>query len=158
MDWFQNVAPTLVALVGAAIGWFLKSGFEARRRDLEALRDERAKIYVDILMPFIRIFTDLTSPDRQQEALEELRSLEYKTLSFRFVLVGDDDVVRAWNRLWGSMYAFETENAPTPAVLLLGLGDVLLAIRRGLGIKNTSLDNKDMLRWMIKDIDTLRLE
>lgn len=155
MNWIQNVTPTLVGLLGASIGWFLKSRFEARRRDQEALRDERAKIYVDILMPFIRIFTDL-SMSRQQESLKEVKSLEYRKLAFRLALVGDDEVVRAWNGLWGSLYRMEGDNTPSPAALLLDIGDVLLAIRRGLGIKSTTLSNKDMLRWMIKDIDTLK--
>lgn len=155
MDWIQNVTPTLVGLLGAAIGWFLKSRIEARRRDQEALRDERAKIYVDILMPFIRMFTDL-SQARQNEALKQVKSVEYRKLAFRLALVGDDQVVRAWNGLWQSLYRMETDDAPTAATLILGLGDVLLAIRRGLGIRNTSLDNKDMLRWLIKDIDALK--
>lgn len=151
----MNLAPTLVGLLGAAIGWFLKSRLEARRRDQEALRDDRAKIYVDILMPFIRIFTDL-SQSRQQEALEEVKSLEYRKLAFRLALVGDDEVIRAWNGLWGTLHSLESNNSTSSAALLLDLGEVLLAIRRGLGIKNTTLSNKDMLRWMIKDIDTLK--
>jgi hypothetical protein len=155
MDWLQNLAPTLVGLLGASIGWFLKSRLEAKRRDQEALRDERAKIYVDILMPFIRIFTDL-SKSRQQESLKEVKSLDYRKLAFRLALIGDDEVVRAWNGLWNSLYRMETENTASPTALLLSLGDVLLAIRRGLGIKNTRLSNKDMLRWIIKDIDTLK--
>ena len=155
MNWIANLAPTLVGLVGGAIGWFLKSRLEAKRRDQEALRDERAKIYVDILMPFIRIFTDL-SPARQEEALREVKSVEYRKLAFRLALIGDDTVVRAWNRLWQTLFRMQTAKSSSPEELVLGLGDVLLAIRKSLGIKDTSLDNKDMLRWMITDIDKLK--
>jgi plastocyanin domain-containing protein len=52
MQWLNSIAPTLIGLIGASIGWFLKSKFEAKKQAEEALRDERAKIYVDILMPF----------------------------------------------------------------------------------------------------------
>jgi hypothetical protein len=155
MNWLDNLAPTLIGLLGAAIGWFLKSWFEAKRRDQEALRDERAKIYVDILMPFIRIFTDITE-SHKQDALKEVKSLEYRKLSFRLALIGDDEVVQAWNKLWGTLYRMENDNVPNPANLLLVLGNVLLAIRKGLGNKSTTLTNKDMLRWMIKDIDILK--
>jgi len=150
MDLLPTLTPTLLGLLCGAIGWFLKSRFEARRRDQEALRDERAKIYVDILTPFIRILTDL-SESRKKEALEEVTSLDYRKLAFRLVLVGDDNVVSEWNDFWGSLFG-----EPDPEALILAFGDVLLAIRRGLGIQNTALSNKDMLRWMIKDIDTLK--
>lgn len=153
MAWIAQLAPTLVGLLGAAIGWALKSRLEAKRRAQEALRDERAQVYIDILMPFIRVFTDL-SPERQQEALTEVKSLEYRKLAFRLALIGDDEVVRTWNGLWSLLYRMERDDSPSPSALLLGIGDVLLAIRKSLGNADTTLSNKDMLRWMIKDFDT----
>jgi hypothetical protein len=55
--------------------------------------------------------------------------------------------------MWDTVY--KVESGEDPRKILLSFGDVLLAIRRGLGNTNTLMKNKDMLRWLIKDIDSL---
>ncbi len=152
MQWLNSIVPTLIGLIGAAIGWFLKSKFEAKKRAEEALRDERATIYVDILIPFAQLFTDLSAKN-QQDTLKQIVSLDYRKKSFRLILVGADDVIQAWNHMWDTVY--KVESGEDPRKILLSFGDVLLAIRRGLGNTNTLMKSKDMLRWLIKDIDSL---
>jgi hypothetical protein len=152
MDWLNNIAPTLIGLIGAGIGWFLKSKFEAKKQAEEALRNERAKIYIDILMPFVELFSDL-SHENQQATLKKIISLEYRKKSFQLMLAGSDEVVKAWNNMWSTVYGAE-KGQKEPINILLGFSDVLLAIRKSLGNIQTSLDNRDMLRWLIKDIDT----
>ena len=153
MEWLNNIGPTLVGLLGGTIGWFLKSKLEAKRRAEEALRDERAKTYTDILMPFAQLFTDL-SQKSQQAALKQLTSLDYRKKSFQLVLVGSDDVVKAWNRMWNMIYKSEQADVDHKQILL-GFGEVLLAIRKGIGNSDTSMSPKDMLRWLIKDVDSI---
>jgi hypothetical protein len=153
MEWLNNIAPTIIGLLGGAIGWFLKSKVEAKRRAEEALREEQAKTYTDILMPFAQLFTDL-SPKSQQSALKLITSLDYRKKSFQLVLVGSDEVVRAWNKMWDTIYSVE-KNELDSKQILLRFGEVLLAIRKGLGNDGTRMSSKDMLRWLIKDVDSL---
>ena len=154
MEWIEIIFPSLVALIFGAIGWFLKSGIESRRRAEESLREERATTYTDILMPFARLFVDL-SEKGQKDAIQEIKSLEYRNRAFRLMLLGSDEVVQAWNQMWGIVYQIETGTVDTVDILKR-FGDVLLSIRKGLGNSKTKLINKDMLKWMIKDIDTIK--
>ena len=153
MEWLNSIAPALIMLIGGGIGWFLKSKLEAKRKAEEALRDERAKIYVDILIPFAQLFTDLSQKSRQT-ALKQMTSIEYRKKSFQLMLIGSDHVTHAWNRMWDRIFEVERDE-DDPRNILLFFGDVLLEIRKGLGNTDTSLNNKDMLRWLVKDIDTI---
>ncbi len=54
---------------------------------------------------------------------------------------------------WDTVY--KVESGEDPRKIPLSFGGVSIAIRRGLGNTNTLMRNKDMLRWLIKDIDTL---
>ena len=153
MEWLNNITPTLVLLIGGGVGWFVKSKLEAKRRAEEALRDDRARTYTEILMPFAQLFTDLSSKS-QEKALKELKSLDYRKRSFQLVLVGSDEVINAWNRMWDITYKAERGESDSKKIIL-GFGDVLLSIRKGLGNSGTKMKRKDMLRWLIKDIDSL---
>ena len=153
MEWLNGIAPTLIGLIGAGIGWFLKSKLEAKKQAEEALRDERAKIYIDILMPFAQLFTNL-SQKSQQESLKQITSFEYRKKSFQLLLIGSDDVTKAWNSMWDTVYKAERGEIDNKNILL-AFGEVLLAIRKGLGNTDTSMNNRDMLRWLVKDIDSI---
>lgn len=152
MEWLNKIAPALIAVVGGIIGWFLKSRLEAKRRIEESLRDEAAKVYLDILMPFAVLYTDL-SEKSQKETLKKIKSREYREKSFKLVLVGSDEVVNAWNEMWNTIYKSERGEAESKEILF-AFGDVLLAIRKSLGNTTTAMTNRGMLRWLIKDIDT----
>ena len=65
--------------------------------------------------------------------------------------MGDDNVVKAWNELLQYMYK-NPESSETKSLLRL-MGRVVLEIRRSLGNKNTQLDEMDMFRWYIKDLE-----
>ncbi len=150
--WLSKIAPALIGVIGAVIGWFLKSKLEAKRRVEESLRDEAAKVYLEILMPFAVLFTDL-SPKSQKETLKKITSKEYREKSFKLILVGSDDVVRSWNEMWNIIYKTERGESESNNILL-AFGNVLLSIRKSLGNTKTTMNSKDMLRWLIKDIDT----
>ena len=101
MDFVQILGPTALTIGGAA-GWWLKSKLEAAERRNEKLRDERAETYMAVLEPFARLFTDL-SPESQKATMKKLQSFDYRKTAFRLVLIGDDNVVQAWNKMWKSV-------------------------------------------------------
>ena len=76
MEIISKIAPAIIGVIGGIIGWFLKSRLEAKRRVEESLRDEAAKIYLDILMPFAILYTDL-SEKSQKETLKKITSTGY---------------------------------------------------------------------------------
>ena len=71
---------------------------------------------------------------------------------FELNLMGSDDVVWAMNAL--QQHFYQSVIAPTdPKMSIIKLSELLLAIRKDLGNKNTKVDHIDMLRSQITDID-----
>jgi len=156
MIWFIDlealVGPVLM-IIGGIITWFIKSSSEELRATREKLRSERRKIYADILDPHIRIFAGLKGLG-VEEAEGKIKSYDYRKIAFDLNLIGSDGVVCANNNFM--KYAYETEpNQQDPREIMRLLGKLLLEIRRSLGNKKTKLNEFDMLRAMIKDIDNI---
>jgi len=154
MDWLDALGPTLLILAGSAIGWFIKFRTEELRATEEKLRSERRKVYEEILDPYIRIFTDSKGQGAVQ-ALKKVTSYEYRRTAFELNLFGSDEVVRAYNELVQYTYQAEASGQPNTSIMMRRWGRLLLEIRRSLGNRRTRLDEVDMLRGMIKDIDQI---
>jgi len=106
MDWLEVISPPILIVIGGIITWFLKSRVEELRATEERLRDERRKIYGQILDPYIRIFADLKGQGPTQ-ALKKITSYAYRKTAFDLNLFGSDDVVLAYNDLM--KYTYEAE-------------------------------------------------
>lgn len=154
MDWLQALGPSFLIVIGGIISWFLKSRIEELRAIEEKLREERRKIYGQILDPYIRLFSDLKGQG-SSNALKQISSYEYRKTAFDLNLFGSDEVVRAYNNLWKHTYEAEKKDCRDPKEMMSLLGNLLLEIRKSLGNKNTILKEKDMFRSMFKDIDNL---
>ena len=154
MDWLQSLGPTLLMVLGGIIAWFIKSYIEEFRAIEEKLRKERRNIYVQILDPYIRLFADIKVKG-PNEALKRITSYNYRKTAFELNLFGSDEVVRAYNNLMKHAYEAETTGIQDPKEMMRFWGKLLLEIRKSLGNKKTKLDEFDMLRAMVKDIDKL---
>lgn len=157
------IATPLLVLALTAVGWRIRTRLE-RRLDLEnRLREDRIKVYNDILEPLIILFTsdaawqsDRKNKDRNKNdvAMEKMLSLEYRQQAFRMSLVGSDSVVRAYNNFLQFFYNRDGSGGPqsNDLVAMLSLvGSFLLEIRKSMGNEATELDNWEMLEWFITD-------
>ena len=152
MDWLYVLGPSLLMVLGGIITWFLKSRVEELRATEEKLRQERRKIYAEILDPYIRLFADPKGQGVNQ-AIRRITSYEYRKTAFDLNLFGSDEVVRAYNALMKHTYESEERGEQNPKEMLRLWGRLLLEIRRSLGNRKTKLGDLDMLRAMIKGID-----
>jgi len=152
MEWLQIMGPSLLIILGGLITWIIKSKTEELQATEKKLRDERRKIYEQILEPYIQLFSDLKNAD---EAMKKIVSYDYKKTSFDLYLFGSDSVVNAYNQLM--QYAFKSESLKTqdPRLWMSLWANFLLEIRKSLGNKRTKLSNLDMLKGWIKDIDKI---
>ena len=154
MEWLQYlVAPALVG-VGTVVGWLIKERIDRRREIEESLREKRADLYEKILDPYIRIWSN-DSKKSLPKAMRDIGSFEYRKTAFRLTLLGSDNVVNAWNEFAQYLYLQEREQSKDPMKLFRLFSAFLLEIRKSVGNEDTSLHSKDMLSWMIKDIDTI---
>ena len=153
--WLQVFGP-LVMVLGGIIGWIIRSKIEESRTIRVKLNEERRKTYSEILGPFIRSFADLKGKGPNQ-AINEFKSYDYKKKVFDLNLFGSDKVIRAYNNLMQYAYKLEAGGSqkPQPKEMLHLWGTLLLEIRKSLGNKKTKLNEFDMLRGMISDIEKL---
>jgi len=79
--------------------------------------------------------------------------MSYRKTAFNLNLFGSDEVVKAYNALMQHTYEAESTEKQDPKEMMRLWGMLLLEIRKSLGNKKTKLDELDMLRAMIKDID-----
>ncbi|GAH82469.1 unnamed protein product [marine sediment metagenome] len=154
MNWLQNPGPALLMVLGGIITWLIKSKIEGLQAIEEKLRKERRSIYTQILDPYICLFADIKSKG-PNEALKKITSFNYKKTAFNLNLFGSDEVVWANNNFMKHAYKAETTGIQDPKEMMRLWGKLLLEIRKSLGNKKTKLDEFDMLRAMVKDIDKL---
>jgi hypothetical protein len=141
---------------------FLSSGtiitiwYENRIKKLnsieEKLREDRRKIYFNLLIPFVKLFNKENSRD---DSIAYLMSEDYRRTSFEVTLIGSDAVVKAFGDLMQQTFKGPTKqreiNKPDETIVLFA--NLLLQIRKDLERNSTKLGKKDMLRHMITDID-----
>jgi len=152
MNWLQVLGPSLLMVLGGIITWFIKSRVEELRATKEKLQEDRRKIYGQILDPYIRLFADLKGQGPAQ-AIKKITSYEYRRTAFDLNLFGSDEVIRAYNALMKYTYEAESAGKQDPKEMMRLWGSLLLEIRKSLGNKKTKLNEIDMLRAMVKDID-----
>ncbi len=153
MNWLQILGPTLLMIAGGIITWLFKSRVEELRATEERLRDQQRKIYLEILDPYIHLFAELKTKGSPVQALRKITSYEYRKTAFDLNLFGSDEVVKAYNALMQHTYEAESTGKQDPKKMMRLWGTLLLEIRKSLGNEKTKLDELDMLRAMIKDID-----
>jgi len=161
MDWLQNILAPLILLlvagVGSVAGYFIRSRGEESRAIQQKLNEERRKAYGEILAPYIRILVDVKNKEGAAKALEEIKSYDYRKTAFDLALFGSDNVVRAYNAFL--QYAYKAESGGSEEQRAIGYmrlwGQLLLEIRKDVGNKKTRLNERDMLRWLISDIEKL---
>ncbi|MCK4430437.1 MAG: hypothetical protein KAW19_03950 [Candidatus Aminicenantes bacterium] len=157
MDWLQIILiilPPLLMVLGGVITWFIKSRIEELKATEKKLQEDRRKIYNQIVDPYIRLFADIKGQGRIQ-ALKKITSVEYRKTAFELNFFGSDKAIYAYNALMQHGFEVEAGRKEDPKKMLTLFGNFLLEIRKSLGNKKTKLDEFDMLRAMIKDIDKL---
>ena len=53
MDWISILGPSILILIGGGVGWIIKTKYEELRATEKRLLDERRKIYLEIIDPYI---------------------------------------------------------------------------------------------------------
>jgi len=156
MNWLQIVLPALLMVIGGIITWFLKSRHEELRAIEERLCDERRKVYSEILDPYVELFANLSKGEGVTSKIgQKISSKDYRKAIFELGLLGSDEVVHAYNDLMQYFFKLSPNVQQDMRETVKLWGKLRLEIRRSLGNKKTKLDEFDMLRGEITDIDKL---
>lgn len=157
MDLASLILPGLFATLFTSVGGLVVWYFQSRAEKLRKLKDgvQLQPATLKAMDPFIRMFAGLGNAKAQAHALASFRGYPYRKTVFDLTMFGSDEVVRAYNAMFQHIYKSETAGQ-YPRELMRRWASVLLAIRKGGGNPDTTLDEWDMLTATIKDIETLR--
>lgn len=166
-----SIITPLLVLILSGVGWTIGNRYNKTREIEEKLRDDRIKIYNEILEPFILVFTkddglpktkDFRGKNNAEAAGEKMQSLAYKQTVFKLSLLGSDDVVRSLNNLMQFFYLGklnQQQDNPDPVAkerntkeLMSLLGKMLLEIRKSVGNESSKLHHFEMLEFLFTDV------
>ena len=174
---YVSVATPIIVVL---LGWVLHQrserrwkATEQRWKQDEQLQPDRIDGYNEILAPYIVLLmpasewarvqgsrSEYMRKSRDEVAIAKVFSLDYRRNSFKLMLIGTDEVVRAYNDL--TLFHSRRRDAPmTDAESVDGLdlfGQLVLAIRRSVGNEATRLKAWDMLFWGWSNIEEIRAE
>lgn len=169
-NWLEiiRLVITLVASVAIPIVIFTVGNRITNLRQLEEkLRDDRIEIYNKILEPFLLIFSTEAiikgSAKYKNEkiktgvelATEKILNLDYQAYAFKLILLGSDEVVKAYNNLMQAYYNSEKLSDDSTEIgehLIKYMAVLLLEVRKSLGNASTKLHSLEMLEWKIFDM------
>jgi len=143
-------APVLVA-IGGLISWFFKSRKEELQTIEERALERRIETYNQILHPIIVLFSSRANKKMKDKATEEIGSVEYRKAAFNLITFGSDEMVNSYNDMMQSFFKNEAEN--DPKTTMKKFAKFVLSIRKDVYNKNTKLQEWDMLKFMITDIE-----
>lgn len=168
-DWITAIGVILTPLAVAFFGYRWSRQNQAAERQAaidRQMQADRIAVYQELLKPFMIMFMNDTA-----WASEQARNKAYKNKtkeaviqglmwsedwilnSFRLTLIGSDASVRAFNRLMDTARSQEGQSVTDPKQLVELVANLLLEIRRSAGNERTGLENWDMLRPFITDLD-----
>lgn len=168
--------PVLVAVL-SGVGLYYRQILERRWKAIEQrwkkeeqLQPDRIEAYDTVLDPFIVLLMsdkawmpaqrrkEFKNRSRVDVALATILSLDYRRNSFKLMLIGGDEVIRAYNDLM--QYFYNRGDEPmdeAETVRAMGLfGRLILEIRRSVGNEATQLQEWDMLEWFMSDARDLQ--
>lgn len=143
MPWADIGLVVLGGLVGAVLTAFRQNWVSRKQH----LRERRAQLYNELLVPYARALATAGSGDMDEGLLDFVQSEQYYEHRFNFVVEADDDVVREHNQMMRKIRAAEageTEEDQT-LVVMKAVADLLLRVRRGMGNKSTALNRVEVL-------------
>ena len=154
MELVNIIVPIVTALIAAVAMWLVQKNLQEKRDIERRLSEKRHEIYMDILDVFIR---SITGEYDDQKVKEKAFSNERKKISFDLALIGDDSVIKAYNKLLDYSTALKKDEKSSDKYEELKLfARLLIEIRKSVGYKKTKLTEVDILRPFIKDAEKLR--
>ena len=165
--------PVLLAILGG-LGWFLQNKITKSQARQEAqalrileledrLREDRITTYNALLAPFFLLFTSdaafaqdpkYKNKKKNEIAMAQMLSVEYRQIGFKLSLLAGDSVVRAYNTLMQFFYHIEADPRliDEKTTHWIGLmGTLLLEVRKSMGNETSDLDRWEMIEWFMAD-------
>lgn len=142
---------TILVNVGLAL-WSARSArlsqaTQAESQRLLAIEDRTADKKLETYMPFLKTLGDMLTPNRREQATEQMEDVlsDFQTA---VIVWGSDQVVEAFAR-----YRILASRNPPPLITMRLVADLQLAMRRDLAWPDTEVELGLIIGMRINDLD-----
>ncbi len=154
MDWVNIIVPVTTLLIGAFTTYLVQKNLQEKRDIERRLSEKRHEMYMEIL----DIFTGSIIGEYNEQKVKEIAfSSKRKKKNVELALIGEDNVVKAYNELLGYSAKLKQDKSKEKSYEDIRLfAKLLLEIRKSLGYKKTKLNDVDILKPFIIDAEKIR--
>lgn len=147
---YTAIIAASATILASVLAMIFSKRYEHKTLIKQQIREQKVPVYETLISTFFEtIFSDKTG---QKQPSEEDVIKKLADLTPKLIVWGSQDVIRSWidfrNHDW--------QNAESKKSLVL-LDSLLLAIRKDLGNKSKKLDQFDLLKMFVNDLDPDRL-
>ncbi|HXU27951.1 MAG TPA: hypothetical protein VN698_12040 [Bacteroidia bacterium] len=134
-----------IPLVSTIVALFIGRHFENRKGQQEKIREHKIPVYNDLIETTLNYLSDKeTKKEIKDKQLEDF----FRRVTPKMVIWADDTVIKQW-----ADFRMDAIKGADGRVLLRKLEDVMFIIRRDLGHENKNLNNHELLKCFLNDVD-----
>lgn len=148
VDYFKRIDPTILTLVSGSIGFIISKIIEDLKESKQRLYEQKRKYYNELIRPYRDVLKNIKVKNGNT-ALNNKQIADAMDTAFDNILYASDEVIEKYGR-FRNTDTNDTETGSKNLYKTLKLfSDLLLAMRKDLGNKYTSLDDVHILRMFI---------
>lgn len=147
-DYVKKIDPTILTLVSGSIGFIISKIIEDLKESKQRIYEQKRKYYNELIRPF----RDLLKNSKTKSGKTELNNKQIADAmdtAFDNILYASDDVIEKYGRFRNNSTNEEKSGANNLFKTLKLFAELLLAMRKDLGNKYTTLDEVHILRMFI---------
>ncbi|KQB40967.1 hypothetical protein [Flavobacterium aquidurense] len=148
VEYFKKVDPTILTLVSGSIGFIISKIIEDLKESKQRLYEQKRKYYNELIRPYRDVLKNIKVKNGNT-ILNNKQIADAMDTAFDNILYASDEVIEKYGR-FRNTDTNDTETGSKSLYKTLKLfSDLLLAMRKDLGNKYTSLDDVHILRMFI---------
>lgn len=137
---FELLIPSLISIFSVFFARFLEKQKEIEKQ----IREQKIKIYGELTKLLLE---DVMGSTKNNKPLSNSVIAKYPKICNDLIFWGSDEVVKQYQK------TFQSFANPDIIAMMRELENLLLAIRKDTGHKNKGLENFDLLKVFINDLD-----
>lgn len=147
-EYFKKIDPTILTLVSGSIGFIISKIIEDLKESKQRIYEQKRKYYNELIRPFRDVLKNIkTKPGNS--GLNSKQIADAMDTAFDNILYASDEVIEKYGRFRNNSTNEEQTGTSSQYKTLKLFSDLLLAMRKDLGNKYTSLDEVHILRMFI---------
>lgn len=147
-EYLKKIDPTILTLVSGSIGFIISKFIEDVKENKQRIYEQKRKYYNELIRPFRDVLKSIKTKNGYT-ALNSKQIADAMDTAFDNILYASDEVIEKYGRFRNNSTNEEQTGSSNQYKTLKLFSELLLAMRKDLGNKYTSLDEVHILRMFI---------